>query len=314
MQRAERNESQPTEAPLVSVIIPCYNQAHFLSEAVESVLNQSYTHFEIIVVDDGSTDNTSEVAARYKEARCIRQENKGLPGARNTGLRESRGRYLVFLDSDDRLLPEALSTGLKYLEENPECAFVSGHYRLINAEGVPQETNAQPHVKTEHYAALLENNYITVPASVMYRRTVFDAVGEFDTSLKSSEDYDLYLRISRAHPVYCHGVMVAEYRAHGSNMSSNSERMLKMTLAVHGAQWPFVKGNKPLEQSYRRGRRYWKYRYGEGMVEKVRMQLRTPGQRREALRGMRTILRYYPRGFFKHAGRKLYCTIFRIKD
>jgi glycosyltransferase involved in cell wall biosynthesis len=314
MQRAEPHQSLQTAEPRVSVIIPCYNQAHFLGDAVESVLNQSYPHFEIIVVDDGSTDNTSEVAARYNQVRCIRQQNQGLSAARNTGLRESTCEYLVFLDSDDRLLPDALSTGLKYLEAQPERAFVSGHYRLINAEGEPQETNPQPHIEEEHYLALLQNNYITVPASVMYRREIFDRVGDFDTALKSSEDYDLYMRISRAHPVYCHGALVAEYRAHGSNMSSNSERMLKATLSVHSAQWPYVKGNKKYEQAYRRGRRYWQYRYGEGMVEKVRSQVRAPGQWGEALRGMKTVLRYYPRGFFKHAGRKLYCTVFRIKD
>ena len=257
MQRAEAHDSPQHAAARVSIVIPCYNQAHFLHDAIQSVLSQTHTHFEIIVVDDGSTDNTAEVASGYPQVRLIRQQNQGLSAARNTGLRESTCEYLVFLDSDDRLLPDALATGLKYLRANPECAFVSGHYRLINADGEPQQTNPQPHVDAEHYMALLQNNYITVPASVMYRREIFQTVGDFDTSLKSSEDYDLYLRISRAHPVYCHGQLVAEYRAHGSNMSSNSERMLKATLSVHGRQWPYVKGNRKYEQAYRRGRRYW---------------------------------------------------------
>ena len=299
---------------LVSVIIPCYNQAHFLSEAIESVLAQTHPSFEIIVIDDGSTDNTSEVAARFPSVRCIRQQNQGLPAARNSGLRAARGSYLVFLDSDDRLLPEAHETGLKYLLDHPECAFASGHYRLIDAAGKIVETNPQPRIDEDHYLALLQNNYITVPASVMYRREIFDEVGPFDTSLKSSEDYELYLRIARAHPVYCHGQLVAEYRQHGSNMSSNSERMLKATLTVHGAQWPFVRGNKEYERAFKLGRKYWQYRYGEGMVEKVRAHVRTPGQWREALHGIKTVLRYYPRGFVKHAGRKLYCTVFRVKD
>ena len=92
------------EAALVSVVIPCYNQAHFLGEAIESVLAQTYPHLEIVVVDDGSTDNTGEVAARYPGVRYVRQENQGLAAARNTGLRHSSGDYLVFLDADDRLL------------------------------------------------------------------------------------------------------------------------------------------------------------------------------------------------------------------
>src|SRR3712207_4601210 len=119
-QRHWREDTEPTEKPLVSIVIPCYNQAHFLGEAIESVLAQTYPHFEVVVVDDGSTDNTEAVAARYPGVRCIRQENQGLAAARNTGIRRSNGSYLVFLDADDRLLPNALEVGLKHLKEHPE--------------------------------------------------------------------------------------------------------------------------------------------------------------------------------------------------
>src|ERR687885_795015 len=124
----QKEETSVQEPSVVSVVIPCYNQAHFLGEAIESVLAQSYPHFEIVVVDDGSTDNTSEVAARYPGVRCIRQNNQGVAAARNTGIRESNGSYLVFLDADDRLLPEALEVGLEQLKVHPECAFVSGQH------------------------------------------------------------------------------------------------------------------------------------------------------------------------------------------
>src|ERR687898_2206392 len=127
---------QGTGAALVTVVIPCYNQAHFLGEAIESVLSQSYPNFEIIVVDDGSTDNTSEVASRYEGVRLVRQENRGLAGARNTGIKHSEGEYLVFLDADDRLLPEALAVGLGCFEAHPECALVAGHARFIDVEGL----------------------------------------------------------------------------------------------------------------------------------------------------------------------------------
>ena len=99
--------------PLVTVVIPCYNQAHFLGEAIESVLSQSYRNFELIVVDDGSTDETSEVASRYERVRLFQQENQGLAGARNRGLGEAKGEYVVFLDADDRLLAGALEAGLR---------------------------------------------------------------------------------------------------------------------------------------------------------------------------------------------------------
>src|ERR687885_1823430 len=133
----EEHGGRQEKAGLVTGVIPCYNQAHFLGEAIESVLAQSYTHFEIIVVDDGSTDNTSEVATRYPKVRCIRQDNQGLAAARNAGLRVSEGTYLVFLDADDRLLPDALEVGLECLEAYPECAFVSGKLRRIAADGSP---------------------------------------------------------------------------------------------------------------------------------------------------------------------------------
>jgi len=100
------------ESGLVSAIIPCYNQAHFLHEAIESVLAQSYPNFEIILVNDGSTDSTADVVRRYSPVRYVYQENAGLSSARNTGLKKSRGEYVVFLDADDRLLPEALQVGV----------------------------------------------------------------------------------------------------------------------------------------------------------------------------------------------------------
>src|SRR5689334_574125 len=108
--------------PLISVAIACYNQAHFLSCAIESVRAQSYQNLEIIVVDDGSQDNTAEVAKGYLGVHYIWQTNQGLSAARNTGLRHSRGDYLVFLDADDRLLPGALVAGLEYLSIHPDAA------------------------------------------------------------------------------------------------------------------------------------------------------------------------------------------------
>src|SRR5919112_554735 len=108
-----------SEEALVSVIIPCYNHAHYLDQAIESVLNQSYRNFEIIVVDDGSTDETSVVASRYERVRLFQQENQGLSGARNRGLGEAKGEYVVFLDADDRLVPGALEAGLWGFEAPP---------------------------------------------------------------------------------------------------------------------------------------------------------------------------------------------------
>src|SRR5918998_6058271 len=212
-----KERRRPSVAGLVSVVIPCYNQAHFLGEAIESVLAQSYPNFEIIVVDDGSTDDTSEVAGSYPKVRLVRQENQGLSGARNAGLARSEGEYVVFLDADDRLLPEALETGLEYLDAHPECAFVHGHYRYITVDGLPLYNSERPQpviAEDRHYAELLHNNYIAMLATVMYRRAVFESVGGFDTSLSACEDYELYLRIARRFLVCSHEKLIAEYRLH----------------------------------------------------------------------------------------------------
>src|SRR5215212_6403385 len=143
--------------PLVTVVIPCYNQAHFLGEAIESVLSQSYPHGELIVVDDGSTDETSEVASRYEGARLIRQENRGLAGARNRGLGEAKGEYVVFLDADDRLLPGALEASLGCFEAHPECAFVSGTSRPIAEDGTLLSQTSDTAVEGDHYLKLLRS-------------------------------------------------------------------------------------------------------------------------------------------------------------
>src|SRR5215213_6785783 len=170
-------------AGLVSVVIPCYNQAHFLGEAIESALAQSYPHFEIVVIDDGSTDTTSEVAGRYPGVRCVRQDNQGLSAARNSGLHHSEGEYVVFLDADDRLLPEALEAGIGCLKAYPECAFASGRYRFIAGDGSFLKHPRERPFDKDSYVALLQRNYIGVPAVVMYRRAVFASVGGFDTSV-----------------------------------------------------------------------------------------------------------------------------------
>ncbi|MEJ7872813.1 MAG: glycosyltransferase, partial [Rubrobacteraceae bacterium] len=291
------NEDAGGEPSVVSVVIPCYNQARFLGEAIESVLAQSYPLFEIVVVDDGSTDDTSGVAARYPGVRCVRQRNQGLAAARNAGLRESKGGYLVFLDADDRLLPDALEVGLACLEARPECAFASGHYRNIAADGSPLPTPQQPHIDKEHYLEILRANYIITPAVVIHRRAALDSVNGFSTSssVKNTEDYDLCLRIARQFAVHCHGRLVAEYRLHGSSMSHDHGTMLKSTLNVLRSQWKYVEGNERFEDAYEKGVRTAQSYYGEPLIDAVRAHLQEREWRR-ALRGMLVLQRCYPEG------------------
>ena len=285
--------AHPEDMIVVSVIIPCYNQAHFLSDAIESVLAQSYPCFETIVIDDGSPDNTAEVAARYPGVRYVRQTNQGLSAARNTGIRESSGQYLVFLDADDRLLPHALRDGLACFDEHPEAAFVSGHHRYINRDGSLRNEYPPTPIDDHPYVALLKRNYIGMHATVMYTRTVFDAVGTFDTTLKSCEDYDLYLRIARRFPVYHHHHLAAEYRWHGANMTNNSGRMLKSAMRVLRSQWPYFRVEPEYVRACRLGIRFWRNYFGGLVVTRLRKNV---GEKRWRLvaQNLLTLVRFLP--------------------
>jgi glycosyltransferase involved in cell wall biosynthesis len=281
------------------VVIPCYNQAHFLSEAIQSVLSQSYIDFEVIVVDDGSKDDTKEVASAFasedSRVRLVSEHNRGLAGARNRGLAESGGEYVVFLDSDDRLLEEALEVGVGELEAHPKCAFVSGHYRPIGADGETYAVPRQARVDGDHYLALLRDNYISMPASVMYRRWVFGEVGGFDGSVDAAADWDLYLRVARRFQIHHHGRVVADYRWHGANMTADPALMLRSTVSVLLAQEQHVKGDKRYEEAYDEGLRLFREHNGMNLAREVRSLVRRRDPR-GALRGALVLARHYPRG------------------
>jgi hypothetical protein len=261
-------------AALVSVVIPCHDQAHFLGEAIESVLAQTYPHFEVVVVDDGSTDNTEEVASRYPGVRCVRQENRGLAVARNTGIRRSNGGHLVFLDADDRLLPGALEAGLRCFRDHPESAFVAGRYRYMAFDGSPLPTPQRPHPEGDRYAALLRDNFINMHAVVMYQRAVFEYVRGFDESLGACEDYDLYLRIARDFPIGCYDEVVAEYRKHGANMTRDAERMLGTSVKVLRRQRKYLGRKKQYGEAYEGGMKHSQEDFGEPFVDETRACIR----------------------------------------
>lgn len=285
-------------------------QAHFLGDAIESALAQTYPHVEIIVVDDGSPDNASKVAARYPHARYLRQENQGSSAARNTGIRESKGDYLVFLDADDKLLPHALETNLRYLSSHHECVLASGHYLMIAADGSPLSTPPQPHIKREHYVRLLYSNFIGCPAIAMYRREAFETVGDFNIALKAAEDYEMYLRVARRFPLYSHTEVVAEHRRHNANTSDDLARMQEYSVGALRAEWDYVKGDRRLLRAYKSGLRFKTRMYHqEILIAKLRDQARASGWK-HALPSMLELLKNYPFAFAVHAGRKLRSSVF----
>ena len=198
----------PSHQPVVSIVIPCYNQGRFLRDAIDSALQQTYPSIEVIVVNDGSTDNTASVIPVNAAVHHLEQRNRGAAVARNAGFRESRGDYIIFLDADDRLLPHAVATGIEWLAAHPDWAFVTGHVRLIDEAGAPTGIPPQEHADGNHYIELLRSNYIWTPGVVMYRRAVFDSGRAFDTAAGGSADYELNIRIARRFAIGCHHQVV----------------------------------------------------------------------------------------------------------
>ncbi len=250
----------------VSVIIPCYNHGRYLKDAIESVQSQGYNPIEIIVVDDGSVDDTKLIAEKYADVKYVYQTNQGLSTARNTGIKNSTGELLIFLDADDWLLPNAVFINLKLLTEKPKVAFVSGAHQLyFQSENVSQLI--QNRITKNHYANFLAANYVGMHASVMYQRWVFNEF-QFDTLLKYCEDYDLYLKIARKFPVIHHTEPIASYRLHKTNMSRDSVGMLKSVLFVLRSQEKLLQNNIE-RQHYKKGIKSWKSYYTKKIYDKL---------------------------------------------
>ena len=224
------NQGKMSYQPLISVVIPCYNHGRFLDEAIQSVNGQDYPNKEIIVVDDGSTDDTAEVAARFPGVKYVYQVNSGLAAARNTGTLHARGEYLIFLDADDLFLPGVLTLQEGLMRQHPDVAFVSGGHVTAN-EQLENRKTVSSDIKSNHYENLLRGNYIGMHGAVIYRSEILRNL-QFDPSLRACEDYDLYLRIAARYPVFNHKAPIAIYRSHSSNMSANVSMMLEMVLYV----------------------------------------------------------------------------------
>ena len=281
---------------LVSVIIPCHNSSAFLEEALRSALAQTHPDIEVVVVDDGSTDSSPEIAQRFA-VRYLRQPNSGVSQARNLGIRESNGTYLVFLDADDRLRPEAVEVGLRALVQQSACAMAVGDHCFISADGSFKGNSRKAHLSTIGYEALLESNIVEMISSVLFRRSVLVEFGGFDTELRVAEDYDLYLRIARSNPICRHPAVVAEYRKHGSNISHNPELMLTTTLRVLRRELQVVQNNPRRLRAFRKGIRTWQRQYGRQLAMEVARSVPRLGSD-DVLRKLLLLAREYPPGVF----------------
>ncbi len=185
----------------ISVVIPAYNVSKTIAETLNSLLAQTYEDFEVIIVNDGSTDNTVEIVTNFCDSRIklISQENTGVSAARNRGVSCANGEYLSFLDADDIWMPDKLKEQVEALEENPEAAVAYSWTKLIDISGNTIDT-MQPNYSGRVYSQLLQENFLHSGSNVLIRRDAFVRVGGFNESMSHSEDYDCFLRLAKIYP------------------------------------------------------------------------------------------------------------------
>jgi glycosyltransferase involved in cell wall biosynthesis len=210
--------------PKVSVIIPAYNRAYILGEAIDSVLSQKFKDLELIVVDDGSDDETEKVVSSYTHRLTyIYQEHRGVSAARNRGIEHAQGDYLAFLDSDDLWLKDKLYLQMKFMESHPEVLICYTEEIWIR-KGV----RVNPMKKHRKYSGMIFEHCLPLciisPSSVLIARSLLEKIGGFDEELEACEDYDLWLRISAQYPVYLiDAPLIVKRGGHADQLSKKIE-------------------------------------------------------------------------------------------
>ncbi|MHB8945536.1 MAG: glycosyltransferase [Bacillota bacterium] len=214
------------EHPLITVLMPTYNQASFLSESIESVIAQTYPHWELVVVDDGSTDDTPDALARFAardpRVKPSRQPNGGVAQALNAGLGRAAGDYVCWLSSDDLWVPEKLERQLAVFTRDPDLALVYSEYEIIDEHG--QFLRSMPGLQfhgDEALVQLIRQNHIN-GCTVMIPRRVFSEVGPFDPDLKYAQDYDMWLRIAAGRRIRLAPGSLVKMRVHAGQMSQDN--------------------------------------------------------------------------------------------
>jgi O-antigen biosynthesis protein len=210
---------------LISVVLPVYNQAEYLPSALDSVLAQDYRPFELVVVNDGSTDGTGDVLEEYRrrhDFRLISQENQGLPRALNRGFAEAQGDYLTWTSSDNIAKPGMLSTLAAALDRRPDVGLVYADWDVIDASGLVIARVRS--IEHDRYTLFL-HNYVN--ACFLYRRECRDTVGDYDDSLRGGEDWDYWLRLSRHYRMFHIPETLYQYREHAESLTANAERLVR---------------------------------------------------------------------------------------
>lgn len=293
----ERSASVLSWVPIVSIVIPTCNNGRFLAEAIESALGQTAGPCEVIVVGDGSSEDLRAVASSYTGVKIIRQPHQGVSSARNLGWQAARGRFVVFLDGDDRLKPNAVELNLRRLAERPECGFVYGGLEYIDADGHLLKSPRLQAVGDDAYGSLLREDTVVTPATAMHRRDCLQAVGGFDEQLFSCEDYDLYLRLARRYKVTSSENCVCEYRRHDKNSSSNIPLMLWSFLQVMRRQREFCSQSPRWQRAMKAGIRDFKRGYATEQLYQVRDVIKDTGLKEIPIRAILRVFTLAPFSF-----------------
>jgi glycosyltransferase involved in cell wall biosynthesis len=222
--------------PFFSVIMPVYNGEEYLEEAIASVRAQTFSDWELVMVDDGSRDTCPEIIARLSAAdariRAVRQENKGVSGATNRGLSLARAAWICYLDNDDIWFPETLARYREYIASHPQTQFCYGYRhrlrdgKVTRLKGLFQDTTTGPR-------EVFENSYLS-PMRVCHRRELLAKVGGYDETLRSMQDYDFFLRMSIHVPLEPINYATGLRRRHGNNLSQQSgfNRLLEVAILL----------------------------------------------------------------------------------
>lgn len=220
--------------PKVTVIIPTYNAIAYLPSTVDSVIQQTFTDFEVLIVDDGSTDETVEWVSKLVDprVRLISQANQGVAVARNQGITGAQGEYVAFLDADDLWEPTKLEKQVKCLEENPQIGLVNTSIVNIDEQGKPLGAVNASDIEGNVLKYIVEENLILCGSAPMVRRSCLEAVQGFDQKLMSAEDWDLWIRLAARYDFAVVREPLVLYRQHLNSKSNNIERHLKHRLKV----------------------------------------------------------------------------------
>lgn len=290
------------DSATVSVIIPTFNSGRFLGEAIQSVLDQTYQDWELIVVDDGSTDDTREVVAAFpnRRIRYAYQPNQGTAAALNAGIRLARGDHVAFLGADDRWLPEKLALQVAQLQAlPPSVGLVYGDLYLVNIEDgtvLGRFLDGRQCPRGKVLGRLLRSDGAFIhPCSALIRREVFDEVGLLDEGLRTHEDWELWVRIATSYEIEALDVPLGVYGRHPHNLTSDSPQMhrygTQARLKVLRSQPLAPKERRALIDSLAAGY----YHYGLAQLHM--------GNRKEGLGALLTSLRLHPapRRYYPHA-------------